>query len=516
MDRVVVVRSPGLEPLPLLGLPGARAQTGGSVALDREGPGGARRLLRVVPAASVEGALAAVGRGADVLVLDARGPGLALCRAAHDRLFPDGAVSGPVLPERTIAVVDPGPEGARAAFELGQHGVGHVLVAPEVHELFGRVDDLLAGRGRGRIAVCLAGGGIEGLLWELGVLRALDACLVGRSLVDVDFFCGISAGSILGALLANGIGPDEIARALAGPGSARLEPIRRWDLFDLDVAEIARRLAGLVRDLVRGGAGPRGPMSSLARAVPPAFFAGRRLERWLERQLTAPGMANHFDGLRRPLYVGATDQDTSEAVLFGAKTTPEVPVHLAARASSALVPFYAPVRIGDRWYVDGAFSRTTNMRVAVDEGATLVILVDPLVPVRAPEPGHVRARGGIYGTMQGLKALINGRFDKAVHAIRAMYPDVAFHLFRPEQDDMRVLAGSPMKLFYRREIEEIAYRTTLDRIASHHPTLARDFALHGVRFRLPPSAARAPIVREDDERSTFDVEALGIEPAFAD
>ncbi|UJR78742.1 PNPLA domain-containing protein [Sandaracinus amylolyticus] len=512
MDRVVVVRSNALPPLPLLGVPGARAQTGGAVALEREGPGGARRIVRVLPAASADGAVAVVGRGADVLVLDARGGGLPLCREAHERLFGRGALSGPVLPDRTIAVVDPGPEGASAAFELGRRGVGQVLVAPELHELFARVDAMLAGRGRGRIALCLAGGGIEGLLWELGVLRALEACLVDRSLVDVDFFCGISAGSILGALLANGIGPDEILRALTGQGSARLEPIRRYELFDPDVAEVARRLAGLIRELLRGGAGPRGAVSSLARAVPPAVFAGKRLERWLERQLTSPGMSNRFSGLRRPLYVGATDQDTSEAMLFSAKATPEVPVHLAARASSALVPFYAPVRIGNRWYIDGAFSRTTNMRVAVDEGATLVILVDPLVPVRAPTPGHVRARGGIYGTMQGLKALINGRFDKAVHAIRAMYPDVAFHLFRPEQDDMRVLAGSPMKVFYRREIEDIAYRTTLEQIATQHPTLSRDFALHGVRFRLPASAPRQVVPQDEEERALFDLEALGIEP----
>lgn len=516
MDRVVLVRSPGASALPLLGLPGARAQTGGAVALEREGAGGARRIQRISIAGSPEGALAAVGRGADVLVLDAREGGLALGLAAHARLFPDGALSGPVLPDRTLALVDAGQGGAEAAFELGRRGVGHVLVAPELPELLARIDAILARRGRGRIAVCLAGGGIEGLLWELGVLRALDACLVDRSIVDLDFFCGISAGSILGALLANGIGPDEIVRALAGAGSARLEPIGRFDLFDPDVGELGRRLLALLAELVRGGEGPRGALSSLARAVPPAAFAGRRLEQWMARQLAQPGMSDRFEGLRRPLYVGATDQDTSEAVLFSARTTPDVPVHAAVRASSALVPFYAPVRIGERWYVDGAFSRTTNMRVAVDEGATLVVLIDPLVPVRAPSPGHVRARGGIYGTMQALKALINGRFDKAAHAIRAMYPDVAFHLFRPEQSDMRVLAGSPMKLFYRREIEQIAYRTTLASIASAHGSLARDFALHGVRFRLPASvsAPKDPDVLE--ARATFDVSALGIDPAFAD
>lgn len=505
MDTVVVVRSASAEPLPLLGVPGARVATGGAVVLTREGPGGARRVQRVVSSSEPTLAALAAAGPADVLLLDARGGGLPLALEVLDRLCPDGALSGPVLPDRMLAIVDEGREGAEAAFELGRRGVGHVLVAPELAVCLARIDELLAGRGRGRVAICLAGGGIEGLLWELGVLRALDAGLVGRSVVDLDFFCGISAGAIIGALLANGIGPEEIARALLGQ-SKRIEPISRMQLFDLDVAEIARRLAGLTLEVFRGGARPRGMFSSLARAVPPGAFAGRRLERWIERQLTSPGMSDRWDGLRRPLFVGATDQDTSEAVLFSARTTPDVPIHEAVRASSALVPFYAPKKIGERYYVDGAFSRTTNMRVAVDQGASLVILVDPLVPIRAPHPGYVHARGGIHGTMQGLKALINGRFDKAVHAIRSMFPDVAFHLFRPESDDMRVLAGSPMKLFYRREVEEIAYETTLARIATDHPTLARDFGLHGVRFRLPARAAAAARVPQAE----LDLEALGI------
>ncbi len=512
MDRVVVVRRAGAPPLPLLELPGAHAGPENSVVLAREGVGGARRIVSIRVIDHVESVQTAMTGDVDVLVLDARHEGLALCLGVHEHLFPSGALSGPVLPDRTIAMVDVGRDGARAAFALGRRGVGHVLIDTDLRELLTEIDRLLSRRGRGRIAVCLAGGGIEGLLWELGVLRALDACLVDRSIVDLDFFCGISAGALVGALLANGIGPDEIARALTGPGSARIAPIHRSDLFDPDFGELARRLLRLSIALVHRGEGPRGAVSSLARAVPPAAFAGKRLERWMKRQLEQPGMSNRFGDLRRPLFVGATDQDTSEAVLFSHETTPEVPVHLAVRASSALIPFYAPARIGDRYYVDGAFSRTTNMRVAVDEGATLVILIDPLVPVHAPTPGEVRARGGIYATMQGLKALVNGRFDKAARAIGAMYPDVAFHLFRPEQADMRILAGSPMKIFYRREIEEIAYRTTLEQLGELHPTLHRDFALHGVRFRVPTSVAKGA----RDERTTFDPSLLGVDPLVAD
>ncbi|MCB9636770.1 MAG: hypothetical protein H6721_32060, partial [Sandaracinus sp.] len=146
-------------------------------------------------------------------------------------------------------------------------------------------------------------------------------------------------------------------------------------------------------------------------------------------------------------------------------------------------------KIDGRWYIDGSFTRTTNMRVAVEQGATMVVLVDPLVPVRSDDPGYVRARGGIFSGMQAVKALINGRFDKAVRAIREMYPEVSFYLFRPHGDEMRVLSGSPMKYFFRREIEELAYRSTLAKVRAAFPELERDFARHGVVFRDPNGPA---------------------------
>jgi hypothetical protein len=182
-----------------------------------------------------------------------------------------------------------------------------------------------------------------------------------------------------------------------------------------------------------------------------------------------------------------------------------VPLHRAVRASSALTPFYAPEQIDGRLYIDGAFTRTTNMRVAVRNGATMVILIDPLVPVFSAEAGYVHARGGIFGAMQGLKSLINGRFDKAANVLREMYPDVSFHLFRPEGDEMRILSGSPMKLFYRSEVEDIAYQSTVSKIRDRFPELARDFASHGVRFRDP----------DDENRSVrpparFSTEHLGL------
>ena len=92
--------------------------------------------------------------------------------------------------------------------------------------------------------------------------------------------------------------------------------------------------------------------------------------------------------------------------------------------------------------------------------------------------------------MQGLKSLINGRFDKAVHTLREMYPQVRFHLFQPDGATMKAMSGSPMKYFYRPGIEELAFSETLREIRGRRfESLARDFARHGIRF-VDPDAPR--------------------------
>lgn len=502
MDTILYVGGsrPGGDALGLLDRPEARRFPDGSIVLTRRGAPPYKQEHRFVCVSDPAAAATFVREHpVDALVLDTRiepfaaeganpsmaGP-FALSRMGEllARLFPDGEVTGAVQRDRIVGVVGDGAAGAEAAFHLGSHRIGAVLTVPTLDDLLGRLDAVLARRAGGRIAICLAGGGIEGLLYELGMLRALDSFLVDRSVVDFDLFCGISAGAVLGSFLANGIGPDEIARGLSGE-KARIDPIKRSEMFDPNFRELGWRSARLLSELVRGGSGPRGALSSLARALPSAMFAGDRLREWLERQLTKPGMSNRFRDLRRPLFVGATDQDTSQAVVFGEDGLEHVPVHRAVRASAGLAPFYAPEQIDGRYYIDGAFTRTTNMRVAVRQGATLVILVDPLVPTFSEEAGYVHSRGGLYGTMQGLKALINGRFDKAARAIQEMYPDVAFHLFRPQGDEMRILSGSPMKYFYRREVEEIAFQNTVRKLRDRLPEMSRDFALHGVTMRDP-------------------------------
>ncbi len=440
-------------------------------------------------------------RRVDLLLLDLRDDQDSAGPRLLEQLFPDGAMPGVISRRRTIAWVPGDAQGARLAFRLGQFDIAEVIPAPATHaQVVGCIGECLGKVQYKRVAICLAGGGIEGLLYELGVLRALDDFLVQRKVIDADLFCGISAGAVIGAFLANGIGPAELARAMDGR-SARIEPVRRTDLFDPNFSEMSRRVGSAVRHFVT-----KGDTSGFSRALPSGIFAGDRLGAWLERQLERPGMHNKFPDLRRTLLIGATDQDTSEAVVFGRETHPHIPVHQAVRASAALAPFYRPVCIDGRYYVDGSFSRTTNMRLAMDQGATLVILIDPLVPVQATRAGYVNERGGFYGTVQGLKALINGRFDKAVRAIREMYPDVAFYLFSPEQEERRIMAGSPMKFFFRKEVERVAYESTARKIRRWLPEMSQDFERHGMTLIDPDvGGPRRPITMAPVHPESFGV-----------
>jgi predicted acylesterase/phospholipase RssA len=390
-------------------------------------------------------------------------------------------------PGRVIVILDPGEGVEQEAYELGRWRAAGFVVHPfkdqalmrAVHRLVGHDNE--AGR---RSALCLAGGGVEGLLYELGVVRALAERMRTRGVLEFDVYCGISAGAFLASFLAAGLDPTEVLRAINGE-SAVLPPIGPGVLFDPYPAEYLRRaltLPGLLPALARGG--PAEFYAHLMRAFPEGLFKGEALERYLRAALAGAGIADRFDAMRHELYIGATDQDVTEHVVFGEAGRTHVPVSRAVRASAGLPPFYAPCRVGDRWYVDGGVTRTTGMKVAIEHGARLVVAVDPLIPVDArDEPGYVRARGGYFGTLQAIKGLTHSRFSQAFEGMVDQYPDVVFVLFKPDAECRRAMSGSPMKLRIRQEIEGLAYRTASRQIDGEIDRMRAEFARFGFILR---------------------------------
>ncbi len=174
--------------------------------------------------------------GSDALIIDARGePGCIEESSARSRSSAASSASttcrGCISRDKAWMVVDGEPRSAALAFEAGRLHLGGVVPVEGAggwEAIWERIAETTA-RGRGgKIALCLAGGGTEGLLYELGVLRALEQFLPQYRIEDVDILCGISAGAILGGLLANGIGPRRDRRRPPRPGAqGRAHPPER-------------------------------------------------------------------------------------------------------------------------------------------------------------------------------------------------------------------------------------------------------------------------------------------------
>jgi predicted acylesterase/phospholipase RssA len=104
----------------------------------------------------------------------------------------------------------------------------------------------------GKRALVLCGGGITGVTYEIGALRALDDLLVGISVNDFDIYVGTSAGSWVASLLVNGVSPTDMALSLEGTSDMLAAP-SRWTIYRPNVGEMASRLLRLpqlTRDIV--------------------------------------------------------------------------------------------------------------------------------------------------------------------------------------------------------------------------------------------------------------------------
>lgn len=369
----------------------------------------------------------------------------------------------------------------------------------------------------GSVGLALAGGGPEGAIYEIGVLRALDDALDGLDFTRLPVIVGVSAGAFVGASLANGITTAQLVRSVVGqePGEHPFRP----ELF-LSPAFGAYMRSGLS---VPGHAWDavvsafRAPVSSglvselidrLGRALPVGVFDNRPLKDFLDRVFSAPGRTNDFRALPTELFVVATDLDSSTSVCFGAPGLDHVPISLAVQASTALPGLYPPVEIDGRHYVDGVLNKTVHASVAFERGAGLVIAVNPIVPVDTARAvsegvmrrGHLTDRGMPGVLSQTFRTLIHSRMGTGMAAYQARYDGADLVLFEPRRDDYTMFFTNVFSFSARKTVIEHAYRSTLEQLRDRAGEVGPVLERHGIRLRTSVLA-----------RPTFDLwESVGL------
>lgn len=443
---------------------------------------------------------------------------------------------------RIVVLVGDADEGPvdRLLFECGQRHVGACLrdgsldagCPPAARDaargrflerLLATARRLLLARRTGRKAICLAGGGFTGMYYELGVLKCLhDAMSIG--IRDLDMFFGISAGSVIASCLANGMPVDEII-AKVGEIDRDFRHRVRLSWRHLNVGEVPRRMVIAQRELTRTvmrvlcGRDELsfGSLLSSSAAVLGPLFDGSEFERILAELFSEHGRSNDFRELRRELFVGVTDQDSREHVLFGSPGWDEVPVSTAVQASCAMHPFLASVMIDGRSYTDGIVTRTSNVAAAIDHGADLVFVVDPFVPLIADEPGYNARHGSMWILEQDYKTMSYTRFETARNELMRRNPLVNIYTFVPSNRTRYPIAEQ--NPFAARNFDRIvcdAYRSTFRRLRTLEYKVSGELQTHGITLDLAPAEEKVAVLASlpsPDVRVLLDPELAGIEPA---
>jgi NTE family protein len=353
---------------------------------------------------------------------------------------------------------------------------------------------------RHKTALVLGGGGFTGGVYEIGALRALDLLAVNSSVNQFDVYVGTSAGAFIAALSANGVTPEEMMRVVTRQGKAPFKDIDLSDLLRPNLLEFARkgavlplRALSMARQIIsqRGGVSLMDVVLGLAEGLPSGAYTGAGIESYLQEVLSEPGRTDDFDELACELYLTATDLDTCERVVFGVDSAEDVPISTAVRASGALPMVYAPVRIGDRELIDGGMVSTTNLDIAVEAGAKLIVVINPIVPfvndfaaqirtLRGTRPRRVSDMGFPQIGYQAFKLVAHQRLHELAKNWESRYPGVDIVLIEPEPTDELMFQTSMMNFASRVEIARHGFESVTKHLAEEYERYEAVAERHGI------------------------------------
>jgi predicted acylesterase/phospholipase RssA len=402
--------------------------------------------------------------------------------------------------------------------------------------------DLSRPRPEAKRALVLAGGAISGGAFKVGGLMALNRYLTNFSVTDFDIYMGISAGAFLAAPLSGGFEPEELYDALHGR-SERLDRFRSLDFYLPNWREFLARPARLARDaasvtpwlLLRIAINMpkhRKELAALARTfinepnlhnaealieplakeasrqsrgryggyIPSGLFDNSRIESYVRRNMERNGLPNNFRQMKlltgKSLYIGATNLNTAQGVVFGHDEDASVSISEAVQASSAIPGFFKPARIGpegrEQDYCDAAVRKTANISTAVRHGASLIICYNPFRPFVNYRHRGIGDRHRSIADL-GLYAILNQAFRTLLHSrlrlgIQKLQMSNDFQgdviLIEPTESDAQFFSVNPVAFWKLNEAAGHGFESVRSSLAKHHLTLEKILKAYGIEVDL--------------------------------
>jgi NTE family protein len=179
--------------------------------------------------------------------------------------------------------------------------------------------------------------------------------------------------------------------------------------------------------------------------------------------------------------------------VFGEDGAPEASISEAAAASTAIPLLYAPRRIGERVYLDGALRSTTNIEIAIAHGAELIVCVNPLVPfvhdvgyllpTATGLPSRFIAQKGFpHIAAQSYRIMAQAQVEKELEIVVHAHPNVDIILIEPRRDDEHLFVFNLMDYGSRERIARHAFESVAIDLVTRFPEYKKVLGRHGIRI----------------------------------
>jgi NTE family protein len=314
---------------------------------------------------------------------------------------------------------------------------------------------------------------------------------------DFDIYVGTSAGALVSALLANGLSPEMMLQSFTGDGE--IPPIAREEVFSTSLRDLIRLGRRLPRTAVRAVSHYLRHSQdmdlfdaawSLLEALPAGLFDNLALERYLRRTIARFGRSNHFADLAPELHIIATDLDNSQRTVFSRDSHPDIPISLAVAASTAVPLLYKPVRIHGRDYVDGGLRGNASLDLAVEQGAELIVCINPLVPYDndslksipflGPDGGHLSDKGLSAIANQVSRIYSHAGLHYHLKQLRRTHPEVDIILIEPSRRDYQMFFYNIMRYSARLTVARHGFETVTLELAENFAYYEELLARHDI------------------------------------
>jgi predicted acylesterase/phospholipase RssA len=380
-------------------------------------------------------------------------------------------------------------------------------------------------RRKQKTALVLAGGGIMGAAYEIGCLTALDQLFEDDFDVNrFDMYIGVSAGSVIASLVANGVTPANLFRSISHDEQTVFN-WRRRDIYRLDMRTMLGcfwKVFANSWNIFRSYRNNRSNFSLqdlifiIQEQFPSGLFSLDPMQEYLCQAFRQAGLCDDFRELKSPLFIPSYDLDNGQRVIFGSEGLSNIKICQAITASCAIPFFFRPYLIGGRYYIDGNIGKVSHIDIAIEQGAKLIFLINPRVPM-INDPARICLPSLSYGHCASISQLGIGvtweqsqrieskeKLEMAMQTYRRSHPSVDIVVIEPGAEESLLFFQSPMSQQARTQTMSYGYHLTLGQLNSRRDELAGILAKHKI-----------PMVRDALTDAFPDLQGRGPTPTAA-